>query len=115
MGLKANAYIRGLGAKQIYSDGLERMEIWINKNEASILPYKENLRIQIDLIIGDKTYTAGLRTTPNQQVVAICPDLRDSGDNKISLALALKKCNFIKNQKIVLDVNGSTVRITKIE
>lgn len=112
MRIKTKAYIRGLGPNQTYSDGLERKEIWINKKDAIMLPYQEDLRIPIDLVIGNKTYTAGLRTTPAQQVVAICPDLRDNKRNKISLAHALNIFGFSKNQEIVLEVDGSTVRIS---
>ena len=111
MGLATKAYIRGLGSTQTYPDGLERKEIWINKKDAIILPYQENLRIPIDLVIGDKMYSAGLRTTPDQEVVAICPDLRDDNHDKVSLAHALKRAGYSKNQKIVLEVDGSTVRI----
>jgi hypothetical protein len=106
---KTSAHIRGLG--QPYVDGLERKEIWINKRDAIVFPYQENLRIPIDLIVGNQSYEAGLRTTPNQQIVGICPDLRDNAGKKVSLARVLEDNGFGKNQEIILEVDGRTVRI----
>jgi hypothetical protein len=106
---KTSAHIRGLG--QTYPDGLERKEIWIKKKDAIIFHYQENLRIPIDLRVGKQSYAAGLRTTPKQQIIYICPDLRDSTGKNISLASVLENNGFSKNQEIILEVAGRTVRI----
>ena len=101
--------VRGLS--QFYTDGLERMEIWINKRQADPLPYQDNTRIPITLKIGNEEYEAGLRTTPNMPVVWISPDLRDNRGKKISLAQVIINNGFTKNQRIYLEVDGPFVSI----
>ena len=56
-----HGHIRGLS--QFYVDGLERMEIWIEKRHAAPLPYHDNTRTPITLRVGNEKYDAGLRTT----------------------------------------------------
>jgi hypothetical protein len=91
-------YIRGLA--QYYADGVERMEIWIDKNLASSLPHRDNQRISIVLKIGETIFNAGIRSTPANAYVWICPDLRNEFGKKISLALALINNGFQKNQLV---------------
>ncbi len=49
-------HIRGLS--QHYADGLERMEIWIDRNLAISLPHCDNQRISVTLKIGETIYAA---------------------------------------------------------
>ena len=44
--------VRGLS--QFYADGLERMEIAIDRRNAALLPYKDNVRIPIKLCMGEE-------------------------------------------------------------
>lgn len=103
-------YIRGLS--QFYADGLERMEIWIDKKHASSLPHRDNQRIPIILMIGEKSYNAGIRSTLANEYVWICPDLKDDFGRKMdSLAYALTNSGFQKNQRVSLDIEGNTIKI----
>jgi len=102
-------HIRGLS--QFYADGLERMEISIDKHNAAPLPYQHNLRIPITLHVGTQQYEAGLRSTPNMPVVWVSPDLRDNHGNKVSLARVLINNGFRKNQRVYLEVNGRVVTV----
>lgn len=102
-------HIRGLS--QFYTDGLERMEIWIDKHHAAPLPYRENTRIPITLKVGNEQYDAGLRSTPKMPVVWISPDIRDNHGRKVSLARVIINNGFIKNQRIYLEVDGPVVSI----
>ena len=104
-------YIRGLS--QYYVDGLERMEIWVNKKNATPLPFQNGSRIPIRLKIGDSYYEAGLRTTSSLDYVYICPDLRDIQGQKISLSRVLTNSDFEKNQKVYLDVMGNLVQMRR--
>ncbi len=104
-----HGHVRGLS--QPYADGLERMEISVDKRHATPLPFQENMRIPITLRVGDEQYHAGLRTTPNMPVVWISPDLRDNHGKKVSLARVLKDNGFTKNQRIYLEVKGRVVSI----
>lgn len=110
MSIKVKGYIRGLS--QEYTDGVERQEIWINKKDADPLPHKNKMRIPIKLHIGDESFDAGIRSTQNNEYVWICPDMRDSQDKKIYLAHILGKKGFLKNQKILLEVNSKNIRIS---
>jgi len=102
--------IRGLS--QFYADGLERMEIWIDKRHATALPHRDNQRIPIILLIGEKRYNAGIRSTPANSYVWICPDLRDDfGKKMVSLVRVLTNCGFQKNQRVSLDIEGKTIKI----
>ena len=104
------AHIRGLS--QYYVDGLERMEIVIDKKTASPIPYQDRLRIPIKLKVGGQHYDAGIRTTPNMSVVWISPDLRDNQDKKISLARVLINNGFSKNQKVRIELEGNVITIS---
>lgn len=104
-------YIRGLS--QFYADGLERMEIWIDKNLASSLPQRDNQRISIILMIGDKSYNAGIRSTPANDYVWICPDLKDEFGRKMgNLARVLINNGFQKNQRVRLKIENNKIQIT---
>ncbi len=104
-----HGHIRGLS--QFYADGLERMEIWIDKRHAAPLPYRDNTRIPITLKVGKEQYDAGLRSTPKLSVVWISPDLRNNNGKKVSLACVIINNGFSKNQRIYLEVDGSVVNI----
>ncbi len=106
-------YVRGLS--QYYADGLERMEIWIDKKLASSLPHRDNQRISIILMIGEKSYNGGIRSTPANDYVWICPDLRDEVGNKMgSLARVLTNSGFQKNERVRLEIDGTKIRIAPV-
>jgi hypothetical protein len=104
-------HIRGLGRSQHKVDGLEPMEIWVNKKYALPLPFHDGLRIPIRLRVGTAYYDAGLRATSRNAYVWICPNLLDSQRQKISLARILVDNNFRKNQKVSLELNDNAVHI----
>ncbi|MDA8421966.1 MAG: hypothetical protein M0Z89_01355 [Nitrospiraceae bacterium] len=103
--------VRGLS--QFYADDLERMEIAIDRRNASPLPYQDNVRIPFRLHVGKEQYDAGLRATARMPVVWVSPDLKDNRGNKVSLAFArvLTENGFIENQKVHLEVSGKLVTL----
>ena len=101
------------GLSQYYrKDDLERLEIWVDKKVAGPLPCENNLRIPVQLIIGDQVYTAGLRSTPRNSYVWICPDLEDSRGKKARLAEVLGANGFEKNQKVLLEVEKRNIYLS---
>jgi hypothetical protein len=76
--------IRGLGSHYVET-GLERVEIWINKSDAEGMPYELGERVAIELIIGSKMFTAGLRATEGTPYVWVSPDLVDDDGYEVSL------------------------------
>ncbi len=101
--------VRGLG--QLYVNGLERQEVHIPKEEAESLPYREGARIEIDLLLGDYIYKAGLRATKSKPSIWICPDLLDRRDRKVNLAEALAENGFKKNQPVRLRFTNANIRL----
>lgn len=89
----------------VYKNGLEGLEIWVDKKEGKGLPNEYGKRVPIDLSIRREKYTAGLRSTVNCPYIWICPDLRDKNGKKISLAEVLKENNLGRNERVALLVN----------
>ena len=102
-------HIRGLS--QYFVDGLERMEIWIDKKRAASLQHRDNQRIPIKLKIGETLYNAGIRSTPANAYVWICSDLRNEFGKRVSLASVLANNIFHKNQMVKLKVEGNAIEI----
>ncbi len=101
--------VRGLG--QLYANGLERQEVHVPKEEAESLPYREGARVEIDLLLGDYIYKAGLRATKIKPYIWICPDLLDRRDRRVSLAEALAENGFKKNQPVRLRFTNASIRL----
>ncbi len=101
--------VRGLS--QLYANGLERQEVHIPKEEAGSLPYREGARVEINLLLGDHFYKAGLRATKSMPYIWICPDLLDRRHGKVSLAEALAKNRFKKNQPVLLRFTNGNMRL----
>jgi hypothetical protein len=78
---------------------------------ASSLPHSDNQRISITLEIGETIYNAGIRSTPANVYVWICPDLKNEFGRRVSLASALINNGFQKNQLVNLDIEGNLAKI----
>lgn len=98
----------------VVSKSPERWEIWIVKKKADPLPYRDHVRVPINLKIDNNCYEAGLRSKPNVHYVWICPDLMDSMGRKISLVDALKKAGFAQKEVVELQVDGHVITVTKV-
>jgi hypothetical protein len=96
--------VRGLG--QYYREGLERLEIWIDKKRGKGLPNKDGKRVPIILVIGAHQFFAGIRSTNSNPYIWVCPDLKlkDENNKKVSLASALRISGFKKNQKVIFKI-----------
>jgi len=100
--LKVEGKVTGLS--QFYSDGTERLEIWISKKYKEVLPAKDNQRVPIKLVFGDQVYDAGLRMTPRCSVIWICPNL-EMGGSKVRLADLVESSGFRKNDTLEIFVS----------
>lgn len=108
--MKVIGHVRGLSSHYV-EDGLERVEIWVQKEDARGLPYELDKRIPIELIIKNETFLAGLRATEKTPYVWISPDLLDAKRQKISLAKVLNKWGVSKNQEILLQVDKEQITL----
>lgn len=106
--------IRGMG-KYYVESGLEIVEIWINKSDAEGMPYALGERVTINLIIGTKMFTAGLRATEGTLYVWISPDLVDDDGYAVSLAEVLQEHGFQKNEVVTLFFDFPDVWLEAVE
>jgi hypothetical protein len=105
--------IRYTGGEYV-DDKRERLEIWVDKKDAGGLPYQDHKRVDINLFVGNSKYRSGLRSKPPKTpYVWICPDLRDTNSQKVSLARVLDENGFRKNDRVVLIVNGKDIRLER--
>jgi hypothetical protein len=63
LGERSSAEGRVVSLSQPYADGVESIEIWVPKKDASALPFVEGKRVPIKLEYGHRTFEAGLRAT----------------------------------------------------
>ncbi len=104
--VKVQGVIRGMS--QYYASGAERLYIAVDRRMADGLPHQDHRRIEVTLIIGSRQHRIGIRTTPPDPYVWIGPYL-DDGTPK--LAEVLKAEGYVRNQRVLLDVEGDTVRL----
>lgn len=104
-----SAVIRGLGTT--YVDGAERMEIHIPLENATSFPHVMNMRIPVQLNILGTQYHGGVRATPNNRYVWICPDIRKMSHEPTKLSRALADAGLGKNDRVHLDVDGSSITV----
>ena len=103
-------HIRGLSL--YYADGVERMEIWINKKKAYPLPFKLGKRVPIHLRVGAHVYLAGLRSTENNDYVWICSNLKNDSGEDARLTEVLKKNGFKINNLINISIKKDIIIIS---
>ena len=106
-------YIRAQGGEP-YADGLERMEIWVDKKDASFLPYQLGIRVKVKLCVNGTNFESGLRSTEKCPYVWVCPDMLDDANQKISLARVLWANNLEKNERLLLSCVHSVIQIHRI-
>jgi len=108
-------FVRGTGKtyKTGKAKGLEHIEIWIDKEHADTLPVIKDDASPIQLLFGNKRYTAKLRHTSRNKYVWISPDMvDDETQEKTKMAFVLKNEGFYKNQAIGLRIRGSVMTVT---
>ena len=107
--LMIEATVRGLG--KFYKDGLEALEVHIPKRSCHGLPAQERRRVEISLQVCGHTYTAGMRVTPRNRYVWICPNLADSQGRRTTLARVFRSLGLGKNQRVTLDAHEHCIRL----
>lgn len=84
-------------------NGEPRYEIWINQSANEGIPFVYSSRVDINLVINNKNYSAGLRNTKKTTVVWICPNIKDELGNKIPLSRPLRQAGYLKNDRIKIE------------
>jgi len=98
--------IRGDSSR--HADGRERRYVTIKKKEAIGFPWREGGRVPVDLEVGGKVYSAGVRSTRSQPVVYIAADLRGPTGETVTLAAALESAGLQKRQQVTIEVERGT-------
>ena len=92
---------------QKYANGLERVELYVDRAFTAQLPDKPRPRLRVNVIVRTKagTYHGGLRTHEKSDKVYLCPDLVSESDSQyISLAKVLKNVHFGPGDKVEVEV-----------
>jgi hypothetical protein len=93
------------------TEKVERQEIHVKKTDAQGLPFVDDERIPIALVINGRQYAAGLRATTKNKYVWICPDLIDGDGAGVKLAQVLTAAGFTENQRVELTLSGTTISV----
>lgn len=101
--------VRGTGKRE----DLTKMEIWVRKTKANGLPYVLGKQIEIRLRIADSWYDAKIHSTLRNPEVWISPKLTGHNREPRKLADVLSGAGFLKNEKVFLEVDGTTITVLK--
>lgn len=104
------AYARGLS--QFYQDGMERMEIHINKNYEKFFPDVYSQAIPVEVEIDDDNYTFFFRKTLKNEYLWFCPYVFDK-NIRFRLCDILKEHNIFKNDRLVIILKNEYYIIRK--
>ena len=96
------AKVRGLSTH--YSNGDERIEFHIKKENNLDFPHENNKRLNAIFEFDNDFYNGGIRATKACDYIWICPDLKDENEKSIKLSDIIKKYGLKKNQSIFLNL-----------
>jgi hypothetical protein len=105
-----------------YHDGddrFERLEIRLKKDALTFLgrlPCRRTVRDRsrdISLVVGGRSYRAGLRSRKGEPDILICPDLTGANDEPVRLADILREQYIGKREDVEIKVSGTTFVVTK--
>ena len=102
-----DAVVRDLS--QPYADGTPALEIHVPIERADGLPFQLGTRVPIRLRVAGVDYQAGLRSTADNRVAWISPDVYTSDGTRLTLGRVLTDAGFRANDHVRLQVNGETV------
>jgi hypothetical protein len=100
--------IKGLG--KFYSNGLEQLEITIDKRNAKGLPFVEGQDVLIELGIAERVLEGKLKATKNHSDAWISQSVTENG-KRTTLADIFRELGLSKNQKVSLALTGNRVDI----
>jgi hypothetical protein len=103
--------VRGLS--QWYANGLEGLELHIRKTLAAGVSFVEDNAIAIQLRIGDAHYDGHLRSRQKLPVLWVSPKIFDSHGRRSTLAEAFQRAELVRNERVDIDVDGTTFTIRK--
>lgn len=110
--LKGNSMlIKGkVRSPDLYADGTKRIEIWFPKEKLDELPIKVNQRVEIEIVIYEKKYMAGIRHTDNNPYIWISPNCKYK-DKEVRLSNIIFDAGFKVNDEILIDFIGDRATV----
>jgi hypothetical protein len=98
-----------------YADGMDSQFIAVKKQDAAGLPHVEDGTVEVNLVVGEDRYIGKIITTRPQTIVYVSSDVRTLSGKKERLAALLAGNGFRRNDEVLLEVDGNTVRIKRGE
>jgi HNH endonuclease len=105
--------IRGMSQRSKES-ALEALEIWVPQDFADGLPFVLGQPVRVAIRVAGKQYTANLRSTPDNPNVFVSRTVFTERGDETALANVLGAAGFHKNDRVGLEVNGTTIEIRKL-
>ncbi|MCA1594915.1 MAG: hypothetical protein LC772_00585 [Chloroflexi bacterium] len=99
------------GTAHFYRDGLESLEIWIDKTSNPGFVDDNRGPVPVCLQIGSQRYDTLLRAKPRNTYAWISPYVHGDDGEKRSLASVLKADGLEKNQRVYLEADGDVLRV----
>ncbi|WP_291316773.1 hypothetical protein [Desulfuromonas sp.] len=97
--------------KNGYYKDCQPMIIILIRGQSEIIPYKHKERVNIDIIVGDRKFIAGVRYQDWTDDIKICQDLVDKEGNEFRLVDILKIYGITYNYSIRLKTEGNRLAI----
>jgi uncharacterized protein (DUF4415 family) len=102
-----------IGQTSLYADGKPALEIHAPKAQAKNLPINKDGRVNINLKIGNRRWSAKLHMTKNCPYVWISPTLINSAGRRCRLVDAL--VDFRPKDRVILKTEGREVEVIREE
>ena len=97
-----------------YADGMDSQFIAVKKQDAAGLPHVEDGTVEVNLVVGDDRYVGKIITTRPQTIVYVSSDVRTLSGKKERFAALLAGNGFRRNDEVLLEVDGNTVRVLPV-
>lgn len=109
MQARVTGTVRGISR---YIDGTVSTEVQLRNQDIDPTTFPPDMRNEIKLVIGNSSYSAGLRRTAKNPPY-ICPNLFDLDGNKVRLSEVLTEHNIQINEKINVLIDNHLITLQK--
>ncbi len=96
-----------------YSDCVPTLAIMFKKEQVLELGLPQTGRIEVTLVVGERKYAAGIRTTEKMVDFKLCPDLVDEGGAPIRLADVLLAIGLSQRSRFLMAIDSHSITINQ--
>jgi len=94
-----------------YRDCIPTLIISVQKTVAQSIPYRNNERVPVHLIIGGTRFNAGIRCGANTPYIKISADLTSEDGKPVRLVDVLFQHGYQLKDKVKLKIQGNTLTL----